>query len=267
MLNKTIAAAFILFSGLCSAAQTVIEVIPLANRPAAELQPLIAPLLEQTDHLVGNGFSLIVKTTPERLAGIKELIKKLDTALANLSIRVIQSKDHTADQLNAKARLDVIIPGNNPVEFKGKININQQNQQNVATSEQVLKTVEGKPAYIKIGSNHPVRYTAVSDYGYGQHSISTHTQFIEATTGFAVLPRLNGEQVSLEISPWSDQMNSTGSIETQSIKTLINAKLGQWVEIGTIAEQSQSTGYGLLSVEQSNRQNVVHVLVQVEKAY
>jgi hypothetical protein len=118
-----------------------------------------------------------------------------------------------------------------------------------------------------MGSNNPIRYTTVYDSGYGQRVVSSNTQYIEATTGFAVLPRLNGEQVTLEISPWSDQMKNNGVTDTQSVQTTIRAKLGEWVEIGTINEESQSSGNGFLSVEQGSGQSILHILVQVENAY
>ncbi len=267
MLNKIIPLLLLLFSLSSPAAQTVMEVVPLLNRPSSEIQPLIAPLLDPSDTVVGNGFSLIIKTTPARLAEIKALIKKLDITLANLTIRVIQSKDKTADQFNAGIGVDVSMPINRPSAINGQISGQlQQNQQHLSSnSEQMLRTLEGRPAYIKIGGSHPIRFNTIYNSGYGQRAVSSTTQYIEATTGFAVLPRLNGEQVTLEISPWSDQMGNNGAIETQSAQTTLTTRLGQWLEIGTIIEESETTGSGLLNIEQGSRQNVVHILVQVEK--
>lgn len=269
MLNKILLPLLLLFSLPCLAAPTVMEVVPLFNRSSSEIQPLIAPLLESSDTVVGNGFSLIIKTTPARLAEIKALIKKLDTSLNNLTIRVIQSTDKTADQLNAGIGVDVNIPINHPGSVNGQISGQlQQNQQHLSSnSEQMLRMLEGRPAYIKIGDNYPIRFNSVYHSGYGQQTVSSTSQYIEATTGFVVLPRLNAEQVILEISPWSDQMSNNGSIETQSAQTTLTTKLGQWVEIGTIHQEAETTGSGLLSVEQGSRQNVVHILVQVEKAH
>ena len=268
MLNRIILPLLLLFSLSCSAAQTVMEVVPLFNRPSSELQPIIASLLESSDTVIGNGFSLIIKTTPTRLVEIKALVKKLDTALTNLNIRVVQSKDRTADQLNAGLAADVAVPINNPGAFAGQINgqLQQRQQHLTSNSEQIVRTLEGNPAYIKVGGDHPVRYSSIYNSGYRQHTVISNTHYVETTTGFAVLPRLNGEEVTLEISPWSDQMRNNGSIDTQSAQTTLKTKLGQWVEIGAINEQSQSTESGLLNVEQGSRQNFVHLLVQVEKA-
>jgi type II secretory pathway component GspD/PulD (secretin) len=268
MLNKSLFLLLLLVSLSCAAAQTVLEVIPLFNRPATELQPYIAPLLTETDQVVAKDFNLIIRTTPARLAEIKALIKKLDTAPTNLSIRVIQSKDKTAEQLNAGVNVDVVVPINRPANASGQITggIQQRQQQRSSNNEQVLRTMEGRPAYIRTGINAPIRFTTYSPGYYDQPAIATNTQYIEATTGFAVLPRLNGNDVILEISPWSDQMNNNGVINTQSEQTTIKAKLGQWVEIGTVNESSQASGTGLFSVEQSSSQNTVRILVQVEKA-
>ncbi len=88
-------------------AEPVMEVITVYNRPAEELRPLLLPLLEGSDQVVANGDSLIVKTEPERLQTITNLIRKLDNPLHNLMISVIQSRDVTADQLNAGVNYDI----------------------------------------------------------------------------------------------------------------------------------------------------------------
>ena len=268
MLKKSVSLILLSLSLTCVAAQTVLEVVPLMNRPANELQPLIAPLLSDTDQIVGRDFNLIIRTTPARLTEIKDLIKKLDTAPANLSIRVVQSRDKTADQLNAGVNVNVVVPINRPDQTTGQIGggIAQNRQHQTSNNEQVLRAMDGQPAYIKTGINAPIRFSTVYPAGYGQTAIATNTQYIEATTGFAVLPRLRGDEVTLEISPWSDQMNNQGVINTQSAQTSIKTKLGQWVEIGSINEQSQSSTTGILSAEQGSSQSSIRILIMVEKA-
>lgn len=250
------------------AAETVMEIIPLSHRPAADIESVIVPLLDSSDSIVANGFNLVVKTTPEKLRKIKDLIKQLDTALNNLSITVIQSKDISADHLNAGADVYIDIPIDRPSQTQGEINagIQQKQHHKSSQSQQVLRTLEGTPAYIKVGSNYPVQNIYIYDSVYGQRSISRQTQLIEATTGFAVLPRLNGDQVILEISPWSDEMQQYGNIETQSSSTSIRTQLGKWVEIAAIDEQQQSENTGLLSHGQHSGSKTLRILVKVEKA-
>lgn len=71
MKYKAVCLALVVLAGQTTlAGEPVMEVIPLANRPAAEILPLLAPLLDGEDRVVDNGSNLIVRTSPERLANI-----------------------------------------------------------------------------------------------------------------------------------------------------------------------------------------------------
>ena len=109
--------------------------------------------------------------------------------------------------------------------------------------------------------------------GYGYPAVSTSTEFIDATTGFAVTPRLteqhpiSGEQqVILDVSPWSDNVNVQGQIESQNVQSTIKINLGQWVELGGIDEDSHSSANGNLATIRQTNQNRAHILVKVDKA-
>ena len=231
------------------ASETVLEVIPLFNRPASELQPLIFPLLEGSEHIIANGSTLIVKATPRRQEKIKKLVKQLDSWLSNLSITVIQSRTKTAHELNATANIGINVPINHPSQLSGRISGFYSNTNDLAKNDstQVIKTLEGRPAYIKTGQVHPVQNTYIYDSGYGYPTISRNIEFIELSTGFLVTPRLTGNQVTMEVMPWSDKLNNRGTFDTQGANTTIRVNLGEWVEIGGISEQSQMTRNGTLS--------------------
>jgi type II secretory pathway component GspD/PulD (secretin) len=259
---------FMLLSGKPALAeQTVIEVIPLANRPASEIQPLLEPLLEYTDHVVANGSNLVVKTTPERLTEIKALVSELDTRLNNLIITVIQSRHLTADELNAAARVRISGPIDDPSKARASVygHYYQNRNQYASESTQTIRTLEGNTAYIQAGSAYPAENVQIYDSGYGP-IISTTTGFIDTTTGIAVTPRLSGEQAILDVSPWSDRLNARGQIETQGAQTTIRVKLGEWVELGGINEDSQNNSNGNLARIQQLNQNRLHILVKVDKA-
>ncbi len=267
-MHPRIALLFLSLS-LCTApaiAETVMEVIPLNNRPASEMQPIIAPLLDSSDSLVGNGFRLIVKTTPAKLEKIKALIKQLDTALNNLSISVVQSRDISAEQLNAEAGIQINVPIHRPSDSEGQINarLSDRKRHKKSRNEQLLRTLEGNPAYIRIGSSHPIQNIYIYD-AYGRRTVTRSTHMIDATTGFSVLPRLNGDQVILEISPWSDNMQRGGVIDTRQASTVIRTKLGEWVEIGAADEARQSESSGILSHRESSSTGSLRILVKVEK--
>ena len=247
---------------------TVMEVIALKHRPAAEIQPLIAPLLDPSDRIIANGFNLIIKTSPENLAEIQRLINKLDSNLINLLITVVQGRNISADDFNASARINAKIalddPANSRIDLKA--HYYQTKSNDAVDNTQTLRTVEGRPAYIKVGKVHPVENIQLYSTGFGRPVVATGTEYIETTTGFAVTPRLSADQVMLTIAPWSDRMKNSGLIETQGAQTTVRARLGEWIEIGANAESSRHNKDGRLTEIRRTRTDNMHILIKVDKA-
>ncbi len=260
---------FKLLLGNCAFAEdTIIEVIPVVNRPASEIQPLLDPLLENDDRVIADGSNLLVKTTPARLAEIKSFIKKLDAHLNDLIITVLQSRQTTADELNARIRAQISIPGNNLSKSTGNLSAYtyQTQDRNDHDNLQTIRTLEGKPAYIKTGNTYPVQNYQTYSSGYGYSGVSTSTEFVEATTGFAVTPRLSGHQVTLDISPWSDNFEGRNRIQTQEVQSTVTVNLGEWIEIGGADESKQSSGNRALARSWQTHENKLHILIKAEKS-
>jgi type II secretory pathway component GspD/PulD (secretin) len=247
--------------GVVNADNTVMEVIQLQNRPGAELQPLLAPLLEDSDRVIDNGSSLIVKASPARLESIRNLIKQLDARLNNLVVSVIQSNTKTAAELNAEAALAVSPSG---VRMRGMVGDTRELGSNQST--QLLRTLEGQPTHIQTGQVRPVQHIDVYGMGYGYPAISSNTQMVEASTGFAVTPRLAGQQVILDIEPWSERFQQGGRIETQGARTTLRANLGEWVEIAGSGAGEQSDRGGFNTFNHSTTENSLRILIKVDKA-
>lgn len=246
-------------------AAAIVEIITVNNRPASELQPLLQTLLEETDHVVANGDSLIVKTTPERLPTITAIVHKLDTPLTNLQITVLQGRDVSAEQLNASLGVDVQSSRSEPGGWgEGSLYGNSISTQDGSQHTQTIKTMDGIPAHIKTGKVVPMTNYQSYHYGFGGPGMSQSTQLVEATTGFEVTPHLVGEQVVLDVSPWSDKFRGQGQIQTQEESTTIRAHLGEWVEIGGVDESAQNTSRGVLSYSRHSTQNNLHILVKVD---
>ncbi|WP_305906788.1 type II and III secretion system protein [Methylomarinum sp. Ch1-1] len=266
-IKAILAGLLLLASPLPHAEQRILEVIPLQHRPAAELQPLISPLLEGSDRIIANGDSLIVRTTVDRLPTIQALIKKLDAALTNLIITVIQSQHKTARELNAEAAISIHMPLDQPHQSGGKMRGLAGSTEGFKNDKhtQVIRTLEGRPAHIETGNIQPLTDISIYDTGYGYPSVTSNTRLIEASSGFAVLPRLSGHYVTLEIWPWTDEMDRPGIIATQSAHTTLRVKLGKWVEIGSINQDSESQQRGFLSHRRTTEQQAVRILLKVEK--
>lgn len=238
------------------AADTIIEVISLANRPASEIMPLIAPLVDNNTQLVDNGSNLLIKTTPGRLAEIKSIIKQLDVRQNNLLISVIQSNQTNADELNAATKVQMNMSDDAPSNTSGTIygHIYQTQDKGTDQNTQTIRTLEGVPARIKTGNAYPKQN--FSAYGY-----PTNTEYTEATTGFEVTPRLIGQQVILTVAPWSDKMNGRGQIETQNAQATLRINLGTWVELGGVNENSSNAFANTRQIDK----NQMHIMVKVDR--
>lgn len=241
---------------------SVIEVIGLRNRPAAEIQPLLAPLLEANEVVSGDGFNLIVKAGPQRLETLRGLIGQLDTRLHNLLISVMQNSHQSADQLNAAAAIQL---SNRSIRMRGMSgdtrNIDQQR------TTQQLRTLEGQAAHIEAGNIRPVENIGIYGNTYGYAGITSNTYMQEASTGFAVVPRLAGnDEVVVDIEPWSDRFSNSGSIETRNLRTSVRGRLGEWLQIGGAAEQQQTDSQGFNGLNYSTRNRNYGTLIKIDLA-
>jgi hypothetical protein len=202
-------------------------------------------------------------------------IDKLDTPLNNLIITVIQSRHATAEELNAAARVNLKLQRNGRLKSSGRISGHyyQTEDQSSNESTQTIRTMEGNTAHITVGKTYPIQNVQIYNSGYGYPAVSTSTEFIDATTGFAVTPRLveqnpslAEQQVILDVSPWSDNFNMQGQLETRNAQSTIKINLGEWVELGGSDENSHSSTNGNLATVRQTNQNRVHILVKVDQA-
>lgn len=225
-----------------------IDIIPLSNRPASEIIPLLAPLLDNSAQLTDNGSSLLVKATPDQMKDIKALIQKLDVRQINLMISVLETRQVTADQLNAAAG-----SSNSPIAhfYQTQAKANDE-------ATHIVRTLEGVPAVIKVGLSTPQQ--TFSGFGF-----PSAVQYKETSTGFLVTPRMLGQQVLLNVSPWSETMNGQGQIETQQVQATLRINLGEWVELGGVAQNSNanlnSTTMNTYQIDKNNQ----HILIKVDR--
>jgi Bacterial type II and III secretion system protein/Bacterial type II/III secretion system short domain len=248
------------------AGEQVLEVIHLSHRQASEMASIIRPFLGPGETVVAHGTRLIVKAGPQKMAEIRRLINQLDTQLARLQISVIQSDRATIDELNARATIHGGISSRGG-RIHGEGTLDRSNARLDEHISQQIQTLEGKAAHIQVGEAFPLPDYRVSPYGsryYPNAGVTYH----EATTGFAVVPRLVGDdEVQLEISPWSDRLRRSGRgiIDTRSAATTIRAPLGQWVELGGQARRASGDATGLFEKSRRNNRQALKLFIKVDK--
>lgn len=241
-------------------AQTL-EIIPLRNRPADQIIPVVQPLLEPGGVMSGNGFQLFVRTSPANLAQIKQMIASLDRAARQLVIHVRQDTATADNRFDARAGV-VLEPGNS--RASGRIAEGAaQGQDNVT---QQIRTQEGAPAYISAGTSQLVPSRTVTRTVNGVVVQETTTPR-DIVSGFYATPRVNGDTVFLDISTQRDTPANlgAGSVAISRASTTLSGKLGQWIEMGGINQTRASESGGLLSRSSASGTQERRIFLRVEE--
>jgi type II secretory pathway component GspD/PulD (secretin) len=282
-----------LLAGLCfltllPAAQAqpqVVEVITLGYRQADELIPMVRPLLAPGGTVTGMNNRLVIKTTPANLAEIKQVLSAVDAKPRQLIISVKQTTAAEAARgagsvsgnvaIGSSAQVKVPRPpgssnqprvtvqsGNSQIEGRA-VNSRSARDEGVTQTVQVL---EGNDAFIRVGQSVPVSNTQVIRTPNGAQ-ITQGTEFVSADTGFYVRPRVNGDQVTLEISTARDRLRnpSTGATNMQRVSTVVSGRLGEWIEIGGSSQTVERSQNQTLSRSRDARNEDRRVILKVDE--
>ena len=252
---------------LLQAEGMTLEVIPMQHRSADDVVQILQPLVAPGGTVTGMNNQLIIKTTPENMAELKRVLQSLDRSPRRLLISVRQnsagitqgqeqalSGKYSAGDVTteikdpSRTREGLVISAQdekgNVVRYRRQDSIADSNDQNSFR----VQATEVYPAFINIGQSIPVpnRTTYVTPNGV---VVSDATEYVDATSGFYALPRLNGDQVTVLIAPTLSK-SSTGGMpvfDVQNVETTATGRLGEWLEIGGINQGSTGTDRRLLS--------------------
>jgi len=252
--------AFVLFalSANLASAQPI-EIIQLKNRSVDEIIPIVRSLLKPNEAISGTGYKLILRASPETVAEVRRMLSQLDQGLSNLLISVRQGDAIDAEQNEAAAIIRYDSETGGAVSgsvVRDRIGRDWQAVQRV-------RVLEGNPAHIQSGVAL-FQPDVVQSYGgttvtYGsQHNIGT---------GFYVLPRLNGNQVNLEISPYREVLTGSGhTTNVQRASTTVSGQLGDWIFVGGATQAAATTQSGILSRSKSRTDHQFGIYLKVDIA-
>ncbi len=260
MIYRLVFVLLLFFSSLGQAAETVLEIIKLQQRPAESIQPLLEPLLEPSERIIANADSIILKVRPANLESMVQLIKKLDQPIRQFVIQVLQSHAQSADQLDLELRSRLHYPSSAYLRGQYGDSRGLSDSQNLQT----LRTMEGKSALIKIGEQRPFYQIRLWPYAYGQNAYSIDSQWLDISTGFAVTPRSSGNKILLEISPWSSQFTNKQTVATRQAVTTVTVPAGKWVAIGEVRSASYQQQQGFLKHSRSSQLDNSKIYIRVE---
>jgi type II secretory pathway component GspD/PulD (secretin) len=254
-------------------AETDFKIITLQHLFANDLLPIIEPMVGADGAVNGMNNQLIVRATPERMQEIEAIVAKLDVTKVNRKITV-KSSNNVQTQLERTEATGAVKVGKVTVANdrrakpnSGRIDVERNSSNSSQNSNQFISVLDGERAFIKVGQIVPFTQEWVTiTRRYIQ--IDRTTDWREITTGFAVRPRTvgdpNNKQVELEITPRIAKLNSQGTIDFEDLKTIINVKLGNWVDIGGTMQQNDDVSRKILGIQSSSSQQQSSLVVKVE---
>lgn len=287
-LAVALAAALWLYVPRASAQATVLEVIPLKYRTAEQVIPIIQPMLRSGGSISGLQNQLIVRTTPGNLEEIRRILASVDALPRRLMITVRQDADadsgRRAAEVSGSVRIDdharVTVPGTldsrAPHIGTGsggdgvRARIIDTRQADSDRNLQTVQVLEGNTAFIRIGQSVPMPRREVVQTVVGGQVVSRVVDSVEyrdVGSGFNVLPRVTGDRVTLDINPQHDTLNRQmpGAVNVQRVATTVSGRLGEWIEIAGVAQDTSRDQSVLLGRTSAGGADNRRVLLKVEE--
>lgn len=260
--------------GFAVAVAQDLQVIELRHRLADELIPVLQPLLEPGAALTGMDSMLFVRTSAANLEQLRAAVAQLDRKPRQLLVTVGQGTVERASASSVRGSAtvgsgDVQVGVNRPpADDTGvAVAIAQGSQRADLHDVSTVRVLEGSETYIAVGQSAPVTTTQVIP-GRGGPAVVQSTDYRDASTGFYATARVNGDVVTLELSPrqqrWRDAP-AGGRIETAAVTTQVSGRLGEWIAIGGSESTSRSEGDGLLTTSRHREASRYSAWVKVEE--
>ena len=271
-----------LFLGQQALAAMVVEVLPLGFRSSAEILPILRAIVPKPGSVNGFQNQIVIKTTPENLAEVRRVLASLDSAPANLMISVRHTvNDEVRRNLLAAAGQirngNVSISAGQPTSgtpglsasvssSNAAVTVRSVNTVSRTASRDVqsIRVLEGHQAFIHTGQSIPFaqRNVIVSNNNV---AVVDGIEYRDVTSGVYVSPRLNGDRVTLEISPHRDNLsvNGGGQVDVYRTSTVVSGPLGRWIALSGVDQSQHTTSSGIAAQTSRRFENQVQTFVKV----
>lgn len=244
-------------------------VIDLQHRRAEEIIPVLQPLLEPGGALTGQDYKLFVRASSGNVAQIRSALAQLDKQLRQMlvSVRRSTARDIEREQASASGTLrtgdgSVSVNERPRTEAGVTVRAGEGGLQTQGASVSSVQVLEGNAAFIATGTSVPM-VTAIAVGGGRRPLVAGTVEHRNLRRGFMVTPRVNGDQVMLDISQ-QDERVAGGGIQSQSLNTQVAGRLGTWIQLGGVSESSSRSDSGVLSRSYSTEGNQLSIWVKVE---
>jgi type II secretory pathway component GspD/PulD (secretin) len=261
-----------------------LEIIELKHGLVSQIIPVLKPLVAEGGTVTGMNSKLIIKTTPSNLKQIKAVLAQLDKSPRRLMISVKQNVDGNFkvnesglsgrySNKNVKVispdtgRGGTIIQGTdgdgNVVRYRTLETKSYNEDRNVFR----IQTLEGHHAHIDIGQSVAIPTQSIQVTSGGVVTTTGGVEYKDVTSGFYVLPRLQGDNVTLLVAPHLSRISpgQAATFDIQNVETTALGKLGEWIQIGGSTQHfNDSSKRNAISTKRREREQRT-VLIKVEE--
>lgn len=232
-----------------------LQVIELRHRLAEEIVPIVQPLVEPGGVLTGADRLLFVNTSPANFEQIRQAVELIDRRPRQLLVTVGQGTV-TLEQRTDVAGQARIGDGNVQIGVNAPprgdpgvaVEIDSRVQRADLRNTSSVRTLEGTETYVATGQLAPLATSQVSPGPRGPREYTT-IEYRQVSTGFYATVRVQGDSVTLEMSPRQQRLRSAASgtvIETAGVVSTISGRLGEWLPIGAVQQGGGGENGGLL---------------------
>jgi hypothetical protein len=187
-----------------------ITTIQLQNRPAEEIIPIVKPMLGTNESISGRGFKLFLRSSPTTLEQVEDMIAALDISPKVLQISVFQGSTRGLSELGFSGNIQIEsgdtsvsigTPKKDSGDAGGSITYSTNRGSGSISGISTRKRLKDNPI-------HQIRVTEGNETGeqvpyfsgidwIGRRGVAGGIEYKDVITGFYVLPRVHGDNVTL----------------------------------------------------------------------
>jgi len=236
---KHLAVLLLLLLSMMAVAEPLeVATIRIMGQPAAALVETVRPLLGRDGSVSAYQDKLIVRGSAAQIDQVRSLISDIDRPPRRLLIEVRQAGSQSISTRGigyavdtGNVRLGRVPPGGTAQLGYGDIQTRGRDD-----SLHQVQVIDGRPALIRTGQSVPVYQ--VHQQVYGNDIVQGfEVQYRDTANGFVALPRVHGDQVTIEIYQQNESAASNGRFDAQQASSVLRGDLGQWMTLGSIGGQ------------------------------
>ncbi|MBL7179836.1 MAG: secretin N-terminal domain-containing protein [Pseudomonadota bacterium] len=257
-------------SGVCRAETAV---IPVHYWTAAEVLPVVQGMLSATGKVTFTDriHSLVITDTPESIQQVRLFLEKFDRPPPQVRIRLkfqekLAFQDRSIEGRGRVSGKDWSISTGGKRQDGIEVRVDDRKEDQQRTSEHVLVTTSGRPAYLLTGMDVPFRQRWIDLCR--RHAVCTDTvEYRRIDTGMEILPVIVGDRADIQITPRISRVepgDPQGVVRFTQASTRLSVPLGQWIEIGATRQAGNEVLDAILESSSGTKTSLLSMSLMVE---